>query len=64
MRLCLRRGDIASVCGKDQIVVLLIGADDDGGHLVANRIVSSFYSECDDDSFTLEYDIHEIKPER
>lgn len=64
VRLCLRRGDIASVCGKDQIVVLLIGADDDGGHLVANRIVSSFYSECDDDSFTLEYDIHEIKPER
>ncbi|HOC34260.1 MAG TPA: hypothetical protein PLH98_18705 [Ruminococcus flavefaciens] len=61
VRLCLRRGDIASVCGKDQIVVLLIGADDDGGHLVANRIVSSFYSECDDDSFTLEYDIHEIK---
>lgn len=61
VRLCLRRGDIASICGSDQVVVLLIGADDDGGHLVANRIVSSFYSECDDGSFCLEYDIHEIK---
>lgn len=64
VRLCLRRGDIASVCGKDQVVVLLIGADDDGGHLVANRIVSSFYSECDDGSFCLEYDIHEIMTEK
>jgi hypothetical protein len=64
VRACLRRGDIASVCGEDQVVVLLIGADDDGGHLVANRIVSSFYSECDDGSFTLEYDIHEVKPGR
>lgn len=60
IRLCLRRGDIASVCSQNQMVALLIGADDDGGHLVANRIVSSFYSECDDDSFNLEYDIHEI----
>lgn len=60
-KICLRKGDISSVCSKNQVVVLLIGADDDGGHLVANRIVSNFYSECDDDSFSLNYDIREVK---
>lgn len=57
---CLRRGDMSSVCSKNQVLVLLIGADDDGGHLVANRIVSNFYGECDDDAFELQYDIREI----
>jgi len=60
VRLCLRRGDMSSVCGSDQVLVLLIGADDEGGHLAANRIVSSFYNECSDDSFELTYDIREI----
>ena len=45
---------------NDRVVVLLIDADDNGGHLVASRIVSSFYSECDDDAFELSYDITEI----
>ncbi len=60
VKLCLRRGDISSVCSKNQIVILLMDADDDGGHLVANRIVSNFYGECDDDNFELHYDIREI----
>ena len=60
IRKCLRRGDIASVCGEDRILVLLIGADHEGGQLVAERIVSSFYSECDDDSFEVSYDLREV----
>lgn len=60
VKLCLRRGDISSVCNKKQIVILLMDADDDGGHLVANRIVSNFYSECDDDNFEVRYDIREL----
>lgn len=60
VKLCLRRGDISSVCSKNQIVILLMDADDDGGHLVANRIVSNFYGECDDENFELQYDIREI----
>lgn len=60
VRMCLRRGDMATVFSEKQIVVLLIGADDNGGHLVANRIVSSFYSECSDDSYHLDYDIREV----
>lgn len=57
---CLRKNDMASTCSGNQVLVLLTGADDDGGHLVANRIVSNFYSECDDDAFELQYDIREI----
>ena len=61
VRMCLRRGDMSSVCGDDKVLVLLIGADDEGGHLVASRIVSSFYSECTDDSYEISYDIREVK---
>ncbi len=60
VQVCLRRGDISSVCSKNQIVILLMDADDDGGHLVANRIVSNFYGECDDGEYELEYDIREL----
>ena len=61
---CLRRGDISSKCGSGKILVLLVGANDDGGHLVANRIMSNFYGGCDDDSCSLSYNIREIKPSR
>jgi CheY-like chemotaxis protein len=61
VRKCLRRGDISSVCSEDRILALLIGADDEGGHLVAERVVNSFYSECDDDSFRLTYDVREVR---
>ena len=64
VRLCLRRGDMASVCGDNRIIVLLVGADDDGGHLVASRIVSSFYSECEDGAFELSYDLREVSGKR
>ena len=59
---CLRRGDISTKCESGRIVVILLGANDDGGHLVANRIVSNFYSECDDENYRLTYDICEIRP--
>ena len=62
VRVCLRRGDISSVFGENQIMIILIGADDIGGHLVANRIVSNFYSKCDNTSFRLSYNIRDIKP--
>ncbi|MCR5599952.1 MAG: hypothetical protein K6G33_04325 [Ruminococcus sp.] len=61
VRMCLRRGDMSSVCGDNEMLVLLIGADDEGGHLVASRIVNSFYSECTDDTYELSYDIREVK---
>lgn len=60
VQICLRKGDISSVCSKNQIVIMLMDTDDDGGHLVANRIVNNFYGECDDDSFELHYDIRQL----
>ena len=54
VKMCLRRGDISSVCSKNQIVILLMDADDDGGHLVANRMVGNFYSECEDSDLELQ----------
>lgn len=60
VQLCLRRGDISSVFSKNQVVIMLLGTDDNGAHLVANRILSSFYGECDDGSYELNYDIREI----
>lgn len=61
---CLRRGDISSKCGDGKIIVLLIGANDEGGHLAANRIISNFYSRCDNEQCSLNYDIREIKLRR
>ncbi len=58
---CLRRGDVSAVCGENRVVVLLIGTDDEGGHLVASRIVSSFYSEFEDDKVRLNYDIRAVR---
>lgn len=60
VQLCLRRGDISSVFSKNQVVIMLLGTDDNGAHLVANRILSSFYGECDDGSYELNYDLREI----
>lgn len=60
---CLRRGDMTAVCGPDKVIALLIGADDEGGHLAANRLVNSFYSECTDSRFELSYDIQSVKTE-
>ena len=60
IRKCLRRGDISTICSEDKILVLLIGADEEGGRLVAERVVSSFCNECDDDSYEVTYDLREV----
>ncbi len=64
VQICLRRGDIFSVNGSNQVLIILMGADDDGGHLVANRILSNFYSRCESDSYVLTYDMRTIVPQQ
>lgn len=61
VRTCLRRGDMASVCGGDKAVVLLMGADSEGGRLAADRIASGFYRDCVPEGFTLIYDIRAVR---
>jgi len=60
VKMCLRRGDMSSIFGTDQMLILLIGADDEGGHLVANRITNSFYSACEDYQVELSYDLKAV----
>lgn len=60
VRRCLRRGDISSVCGENRIVVLLIDADEEGGRLVAERVMNSFYNECDEEQFEVTFDQREV----
>ena len=57
---CLRKGDITSVCGTDRMMILLIGANDEGGHLAASRIINSFYGACTDERFEVSYDIKAV----
>ena len=56
---CLRRGDIICRNGN-QLFVLLIGTDAEGGDYVAKRLIDTFWSVCDDDSFDIVYEMKEL----
>lgn len=58
---CLRRGDISSIHGN-QLIVMLMGADENGGRLAAERIVDTFYGRCSDDAYDISFEVQEIKP--
>lgn len=57
----LRRGDMSAICGGNQVIILLIGADDEGGRLVATRIARGFMEECSQSGADLSYDIREVR---
>ncbi len=57
IQMTLRRNDVLTGCSSTQMLVLLMDADDDGGHLAANRIFNAFLGLYDDDVFELHYDI-------
>ena len=56
---CLRRGDIASVCGK-QITAILIGSDAEGAKSAIDRIVQTYEAHCGDSMYTIKYELREI----
>ena len=56
---CLRRGDISSLHGR-QVFVILIGSDEEGGRIVAKRLIETFYAHCNDDAYDITYEIREI----
>ena len=56
----LRRGDITSVYGK-QLLVILMGADEDGGRIVVNRVISTFNAHFNmDEECEVSYEMREI----
>ena len=56
---CLRRGDISSVCGR-QVFMILIGANELGGHTVIQRVLNAYAAHYDDDSCEITFDMREI----
>ena len=56
---CLRRGDISSVCGR-QVFMILIGADELGGHTVIQRVLNAYAAHFDDDSCEITFEMREI----
>ncbi len=57
----LRRGDVSTSYNRSQFIVILVDADYDSGIIVADRIVSNFYSLYTKGGVILHYDIQEMQ---
>lgn len=60
IHMTLRKNDVLTGCSCTQILVLLMDADDDGGHMAANRILNTFLGLYESDAFELHYDIRPV----
>ncbi len=60
IQMTLRKNDVLTGCSECQMLVLLMDADDDGGHLAANRILNTFLGLYEEMEFELCYDIRSI----
>ena len=56
---CLRRGDISAVCGT-QVLLILLGADEGDGNMVAKRLNDTFEAHYLDATSRITYEIREI----
>lgn len=56
----LRRGDICSICGQ-QVFVILLGADKEGGQKVVQRMIDTFNAHYNDDTCEITYEMREIR---
>ncbi len=56
----LRKNDVLTGCSESQMLVLLMDADDDGGHFAANRICNTFFGLYDGNAYTLHYDVKPV----
>lgn len=57
---CLRRGDIASM-HSEGIYAILMGADEEGGKIAADRIVTTYEAHVRDSIYTMKYEMQEIR---
>ncbi len=60
IQMTLRKNDVLTGCSCTQMLVLLMDADDDGGHFAANRIFNTFLGLYEGDAYDLHYDIRPI----
>ena len=61
VQLTLRRNDVFTECGAAQMLVLLMDADDDGGHQAANRIRNTFLGIHEAALFDLAYEVGTVR---
>lgn len=58
----LRRGDVATMCGGSQYVVILMDANDDNGRKVADRIIEKYKEKViKDEPIEISYEIETVK---
>ena len=55
-----RRGDIVSIYGF-ALCAILIGADEEGGKVAADRIVSTYAAHFPSSLYTMKYEMQEIR---
>lgn len=60
VKISLRRGDVATQCGKGQYVVILMDASEDNGRKVIERIQTNFDKAINDDNISLSYETESV----
>lgn len=60
VKVSLRRGDVATQCGKGQYVVILMDANEDNGLKVIDRIKANFEKAIDDSNINLTYETESV----
>ena len=60
----LRRGDVATKCGKMQYVAILLNASYENGNLVAQRIQKRFNKIMNDNTLLLSYEIQSVEADK
>ncbi len=60
----LRKNDVMTHYSASQILVLLVDADDAGGHFATNRIINSFFGMYEEDFYEIDYDIRPVGKKR
>jgi len=60
VKMCLRRGDVVSIYGNC-IFAMLMGADEEGAKIAAQRIVDTYQGFCCDSTYDMDFETQQIK---
>ena len=64
IQMTLRKNDVMTNYSDSQMLVLLVDADDAGGHFATNRIINTFFGLYEDELYQLDYDIRPVGKHR
>lgn len=60
IQMTLRKNDVMTNYSDSQMLVLLVDADDAGGHFATNRIINTFFGLYEDEKYQIDYDIRPV----